>query len=190
MRACTYFNIAAGAFLFGLSSFAACGGGQSQASSPSSAEPAASVAPMDNPSTASSASPAAPSASGPSLAAAAPASAAPAPKPDRDMNDIRAVVAGNRDAFRACYDRSLKAHPGIKGTFMLKFVVNPDGSVKSAEADPTKSEIHAPDLEACAIGVLKSLRFPQSKKGMESTVNYPFDFNPKGPPPKTGEGAP
>ena len=72
---------------------------------------------------------------------------------------------------------------------MLKFVVNSDGSVKTAEGDVTKSEIHAPDLESCAVGVLKGLKFPPSKKGMESTVNYPFDFNPKGPPPKTGAGA-
>jgi outer membrane biosynthesis protein TonB len=180
MQACMYFNIAAGALLFGLSSFAACGGGQSQAIAPSSAEPVAASAPADSSSTATTASPAAAaSASETSLAAAAPATATP--KPDRDMNDIRAVVAGNRDAFRACYDLSLKAHPGIKGTFVLKFVVSPDGSVKSAEADPVKSEIHASDLEACTIGVLKNLKFPQSKKGMESTVNYPFDFNPKGP---------
>ena len=67
---------------------------------------------------------------------AADAPATVAAKPDRDINDIRAAVAGNRDAFRACYDRSLKAHPGIKGTFVLKFVVNPEGSVKSAEAAP------------------------------------------------------
>jgi hypothetical protein len=102
------------------------------------------------------------------------------------MDDIRAIVAGNRDAFRACYDRSLTKHPGIKGRFMLKFVVSPEGVVKSAEGDATKSEIHAPDLESCAIGVLKGLKFPPSKKGMESTVNYPFDFNPKGAPPKAG----
>jgi protein TonB len=102
------------------------------------------------------------------------------------MDDIRAIIAGNRDAFRACYDRSVKTHPGIKGRFTLKFVVSPEGVVKSAENDATKSEIHAPDLDTCAIGVLKGLKFPPSKKGMESTVNYPFDFNPKGPPPKAG----
>jgi Gram-negative bacterial TonB protein C-terminal len=98
------------------------------------------------------------------------------------MDDVRAVVAGNRDLFRACYERSLKAHPGIKGAFVLKFVINPDGSLKTAEADATKSEIHAEDLTTCAIGVLKGLKFAPSKKGMESTVNYPFDFHPKGKP--------
>jgi TonB family protein len=107
------------------------------------------------------------------------------------MNDIRAIVAGNRDAFRACYDRALKTHPGIKGTFVLNFVVKPDGSLKTAEADQAKSEIHVPELETCAIATLKGLKFPPSRKGMESTVNYPFDFNPKGPPPAKGTpGAP
>jgi TonB family protein len=184
MRACMYLNIAAGAVIFGVSSFAACGGAQSTASAPSP-EPAASAAPA---SASSSVAETPPAASSPSLAAASPVP--PPPAPDRGMDDIRAIVAGNRDAFRTCYDRSLKTHPGIKGRFMLKFVLNPDGTVKSAEADPTKSEIHAPDLESCAIGALKGLKFPPSKKGMESTVNYPFDFNPKGPPPKTGSGAP
>ena len=186
MRACMYLNIAAGAVLFGVSSFAACGGAQSSASAPS-AEPAASAAPASAGSSVAE-SPPPPAASSPSLAAASPAT--PPPAPDRGMDDIRAIVAGNRDAFRACYDRSLKTHPGIKGRFMLKFVLNPDGTVKSAAADPTASEIHASDLESCAVGALKGLKFPPSKKGMESTVNYPFDFNPKGPPPKTGSSAP
>ena len=185
-----YMNIAAGAVLFGASSFSACGAGQTTAAGPSSTEPASSATIAEPISSgATSAASATPASSSASLAAA-PQSVQTPPAPDRSMNDIRAVVAGNRDAFRACYDRSLKTHPGIKGTFTLKFVVNPDGSVKTAEGDVTKSEIHAPDLESCAVGVLKGLKFPPSKKGMESTVSYPFDFNPKGPPPKTGSSAP
>jgi TonB family protein len=101
--------------------------------------------------------------------------------PDRSLNDIRAIVAGNRDAFRACYDKAAQAHPGIKGTYTLKFVVNPDGTVKSAEADSAKSEIHAAELDACAVAALKALKFPPSKRGMESSVNYPFDFKPGSP---------
>jgi outer membrane biosynthesis protein TonB len=181
MQACTYLNIAAGAFYVALSSFAACGGSQPPASSPSP-EPTATAASVDIGSPPSSPAASAPATSAPSLAASPPSTAPAAP--DRNMDDIRAVVAGNRDAFRACYDKSLKSHPGIKGRFMMKFVVNPDGAVKSAEADVAKSEIHASDLESCAVGVLKGLKFPPSKKGMESTVNYPFDFNPKGVPPK------
>jgi TonB family protein len=113
------------------------------------------------------------------------ASAAPAKAvegPDRTINDIQAVVASNRDAFRACYDKAAKAHPGIKGKYTLKFVVNPDGTVKSAEADATRSDIHTADLDSCAVAALKALKFPPSKRGMESAVNYPFEFKPQGGP--------
>lgn len=89
---------------------------------------------------------------------------------------MRAVIAGNRDAFRSCYEGVAKAHPGVEGDFVLHFVVNPDGTIKSAEADQTKSQIHAPEMATCAIGVLKTLKFPPSRKGMETTVNYPFNF--------------
>ncbi len=184
MQACTYLNAVAGAVLAGLSSIAACGGAPTQASSPSSTDPTAAVASSDI----SGPSPT-PAASSPSPTPAA-ASAAPVAAPDRSTNDIRAVVASNRDSFRACYDKSLKGHPGIKGTFILSFVLNPDGTVKTAQADQSKSEIHAADVETCAVAVLKTLKFPPSRKGMESTVNYPFDFNPKGPPPKTVSPSP
>jgi TonB family protein len=188
MQACTYLNAFAGAVVVALSSFAACGGSAPPASSPSSAstESIAAAASADPAPSAPGAASASPS---PTPAAAA-ASAAPAPQPDRNMNDIRAVVAGNRESFRACYDKSLKAHPDIKGTFVLSFVLNPDGTVKSAQADQSKSQIHTADLETCAVATLKTLKFPPSRKGMESTVNYPFDFNPKGPPPKTGSASP
>jgi TonB family protein len=188
MQACTYLNAIAGAALVGLSSFAACGGSATPASSPSvSADSTAAAASADP---ASPAPAAATSAAPASTPAAAAASAAPPAAPDRNMNDVRAVIAGTRDAFRACYDKSLKAHPDIKGTFILSFVLNPDGSVKSAQADQSKSQIHTADLETCAIATLRGLKFSPSRKGMESTVNYPFDFNPKGPPPKSGSASP
>ncbi|MET0594717.1 MAG: AgmX/PglI C-terminal domain-containing protein [Polyangiaceae bacterium] len=182
MEACTYFNAAAASLLLALFSFGACGGSEpaphAPAAPPAQAAPAATypdpspVAPEPLPAAATAAPAATP--------AAAPAASASKANdgPDRNLNDIRAVVASNRDSFRACYDKAAKAHPGIKGTYTLKFVVNPDGTVKSAEADSTKSEIHAADLDTCAVAALKALKFPPSKRGMESAVNYPFDFKP------------
>jgi TonB family protein len=190
MQACTYLNIAAGAFYLALSSFAACGGSQPPASSPPSEPPAAAASSDTAPTAAPSPAAAAPSteASPPSLAASPAASSSGSGT--RPLDDVMAIVAGNRDAFRACYDKSAKTHPGIKGRFMLKFILNPDGTVKSAESDVQKSEIRTPDLESCAVGVVKGLKFPPHKLGKESTVNYPFDFNPKGPPPKTDKKGP
>jgi TonB family protein len=182
MEACTYFNAAAASLLFALFSFGACGGSEPAPQAPP--PPAAQAAPAPDYPDPSPVSPA-PMPAAATSAAPVPSSAAPAASagktnegPDRNLNDIRAVVANNRDSFRACYDKAAKAHPGIKGTYTLKFVVNPDGTVKSAEADSAKSEIHAAELDTCAVAALKALKFPPSKRGMESAVNYPFDFKP------------
>jgi TonB family protein len=183
MEACTYFNAAAASLLFGLLSSGACGGSTPAPSAPppASTSAAAPVPTYPDPSPVAPEPAPAAATGAPSGAPAAPAASAKASDgPDRNLNDIRAVVASNRDAFRACYDKAAKAHPGIKGTYTLKFVVNPDGTVKSAEADATKSEIHAADLDSCAVTALKALKFPPSKRGMESAVNYPFDFKPQG----------
>ena len=188
MEACTYFNAAAASLLLGLLSSGACGGSTPAPSTPPPASPqAAPAATYPDP------SPIPPEPVG--AAATPPAAAAPATPaasaskasdgPDRNLNDIQAIVTNNRDAFRACYDKAAKAHPGIKGTYTLKFVVNPDGTIKSAEGDSTKSEIHAAELDSCAIAALKTLKFPPSKRGMESAVSYPFNFKPQGAPSKT-----
>jgi len=183
MQACTYFNAAAAALLLGLLSSGACGSSAPAPTSPSGSSPVASAATSPDPSPAP-LEPVPAAATSSSAPATGPAPAASTSKaaegPDRNLNDIRAVVSNNRDAFRACYDKATKAHPGIKGTYTLKFVVNPDGTVKSAEPDAAKSEIHAAELDSCALAALKTLKFPPSKRGMESAVNYPFDFKPQG----------
>jgi TonB family protein len=185
MEACTHFSAVAASLLLGLLLSGACGGSAPAPSAPppASTEPArASTHPEPSPVPPESV-PAAATSSAPGAAPAAPAGKA-SEGPDRSLDDIRAIVTNNRDTFRACYDKAAKSRPGIKGTFTLKFVVSPDGTVKSAEADATKSDIHAPELDTCAATAFKALKFPPSKRGMESSGHYPFNFNPKGAPAK------
>jgi TonB family protein len=99
----------------------------------------------------------------------------------RGKNEIQAVIAANREKMRACYDAALKNNPGIQGDLVVGFVINPDGTVKSAEVDWKESELHVPELDSCAVDVLRSLKFPPSSRGLESKVNYPFNFNPRKP---------
>ncbi|MBI5535089.1 MAG: TonB family protein [Deltaproteobacteria bacterium] len=97
---------------------------------------------------------------------------------DRNISDYQAIVQSNRDKFRTCYDASLAAHPGIKGQVTLKFVLKPDGSVKEGGIEKSSSEITEEDLERCMMNALKTLKFPKSTRGMESTIRYPFNFKP------------
>jgi TonB family protein len=115
---------------------------------------------------------------------AAPATASEArevPKDARGKDEIQAVIAANRAKVRTCYDAALKNNPGIAGDLVVSFVINPDGSVKSAEVNWSESELHVPELDSCAVDVLRTLKFPPSSRGLESKVNYPFNFNPGKP---------
>ena len=112
------------------------------------------------------------------------------PKDARGKEEIQRVVAANRDKVRACYDAALKENPGIAGDLVVSFVIDPAGQVKTAEVNWAESELHIPELDTCAVDVVKTLQFPPSSRGLESKVNYPFNFNPappdsqnKAPPP-------
>ncbi len=124
--------------------------------------------------------PPAPPAPAPTESAAAPE---PAPAPAADSNGetrtsevIAQVIRDNRQPFRDCYEKGKKKIPELEGTLTLYFVLNPKGEVKTAELNRERSDIVEPTVVDCALGVLKAMKFPRSSRGMESTVNYPFDF--------------
>jgi hypothetical protein len=99
---------------------------------------------------------------------------------DRNATDLNAIVQRHRDRFRCCYDVAQAAHPGIAGEFVLDFTLNPDGSLKTASHNKDRSAIKDDGMGECALDVLKSITFPASKKGKETSVSYPFGFKPKG----------
>lgn len=114
-------------------------------------------------------------------------SATPAAAPSNDtrtLDAIRAIVQENRQKIRDCYDAALKNNPDIVGDLVVSFVIDPNGRVKSAEVNWNESDIHVPELDTCAVAAIRSLMFPASSKGLESSVNYPFNLNPKQLPPK------
>ena len=93
------------------------------------------------------------------------------------------MMADNRAKVRACYDAALPANPGIHGALVLNFTIDPRGNVKQAEVSWADSDIHVPELDTCAADAVRSIKFPPSSRGLESTVSYPFNFNPPRTPP-------
>jgi hypothetical protein len=112
------------------------------------------------------------------------AAASESPKPDaaagapetRTTEVIAKVIKDNRKVFRDCYEQGTKDLPDVEGTLTLHFVLDAAGKVKKAELNQERSTVKAPPVVDCAIAALKALSFPPSSRGMESTVNYPFDF--------------
>lgn len=97
---------------------------------------------------------------------------------ERNLTAVQKLVSDNRKPVRECYEKARKELPDLKGTLTIKFVIDPEGNVKSAELNPERSDIKSPDVVNCAIATIKSLKFPPSAKGMETTVNYPYNFKP------------
>jgi hypothetical protein len=98
----------------------------------------------------------------------------------RTTQSIQNAVAANRKPIRACYDKARKDLPDLKGTLTIHFVLDAEGNVKKAELNVERSDIKSPEVANCAIGELKKLKFPPSSRGMDTAVNYPFDFKPDG----------
>jgi TonB family protein len=186
-----------GLLLFALSSLAGCGG------APSSAAEAPANTSAEAPATPSEPAPAAessgaeatgetPSADtkptegsdekweGEDKAVAAGTPVARTKEETRTTAVIAETVKANRQPVRDCYDKGRKEIGDLKGTMTIKFTLDPDGKVKKAELNLQRSDIKAPAVVTCAIDALKKIKFPPSSRGMETTVDYPFDFKPDG----------
>jgi TonB family protein len=118
---------------------------------------------------------------GPAASGETSTSPASPPKDTRGKAEIQQVMASNRDKVRACYEAALAANPGIKGDLVIDFSIDPQGAVKQAEVNWSQSDLHIPELDTCAVDVVRSLQFPASSRGLESKVSYPFNFNPPRP---------
>ncbi len=101
----------------------------------------------------------------------------------RTIEVIQKIVKDHRQPVRDCYEKARKDIPSLQGDLMIHFVLDPEGKVKSIELNQERSTLKNPDVVNCAISTIKGLTFPPSSRGMESVVNYPYNFMPGGPPP-------
>jgi hypothetical protein len=96
----------------------------------------------------------------------------------RTMASIAALVKAHRKEARACYEKGLKQVPGLKGDVVVHFTLKPSGQVKQMDLNRDRSTITEASVVTCVLDVVRAIEFPKSSKGMEATVNYPFNFNP------------
>jgi hypothetical protein len=99
--------------------------------------------------------------------------------PGRAAEDIRAIVIAHRDEARACYEKSLIAHPGIEGDLVMRWTVDPKGAVTQVSNDVARSQIVEPSVVACIADILMKIQFAPSQRGFETKAFYPFNFHPR-----------
>jgi hypothetical protein len=95
----------------------------------------------------------------------------------RTMDVIAQIVKDNRKPVRECFDKAKKDLPDLKGDMVIHFVVDPEGKVKKAELNQERSTLKSPAVVDCSIKVIQGIKFPPSSRGMDTTVNYPFNLN-------------
>lgn len=95
----------------------------------------------------------------------------------RTMDVIAKVVKDNRQPVRDCFEKAKKDLPDLKGDMVIHFVIDPDGKVKKAELNVERSTLKAPPVVDCAIKVLQGIKFPPSSRGMDTSINYPYNLN-------------
>jgi len=97
--------------------------------------------------------------------------------PTIDEDDVIAVVRKKKGQVKSCYEKELKADPGLMGTVIVAWTVSPTGSVTGVYviANSTGNG----DLEGCVKKKIGDWRFPASD-GASVDIEYPFKFVPGG----------
>ncbi|MBX3183697.1 MAG: AgmX/PglI C-terminal domain-containing protein [Polyangiaceae bacterium] len=96
----------------------------------------------------------------------------------RDIEVMQKVVSAHRGCVRRCYESLRAKQPDLAGDLTMTLEITPTGEVKEAKLNAERSNLTNAELVSCAAGVLKQLKFPDHPKGFESTLNYPFNFQP------------
>lgn len=96
----------------------------------------------------------------------------------RTMEVIQKVVKDQRQPVRDCYEKARKELPSLQGELVIHFTLDPEGKVKAIEVNQQRTTLKSPVVSDCAIKVIRGLPFPPSSRGMETEVNYPYNFKP------------
>lgn len=88
---------------------------------------------------------------------------------------IRQKMEEAKGRIFGIYNRALRQNPSLQGKVVFKLVIEPNGSVSSAEV--VSSELGDPDLERRLLAAIRGIQFGASDV-LQTTLNYSFDFLP------------
>ncbi len=92
-----------------------------------------------------------------------------------DTSAVKRVFDQNNIAMRKCYERVLKANPGLEGKVTLEVKIVSTGAVSSAKARGVSLNNAA--INDCMERQAKTMKFPEPKGGSVRVAN-PYTFRP------------
>ncbi|HVU52265.1 MAG TPA: AgmX/PglI C-terminal domain-containing protein [Polyangia bacterium] len=100
----------------------------------------------------------------------------PLPPANPDPDGFVAAVRERLPAIKACFERAVKAKPGVAGKAVGRWTVDEAGKV--AQFSWESNEIKSPLFASCAQRVIESWRFPARER--PASVSFPFVFEQPG----------
>ncbi|MFZ5756673.1 MAG: AgmX/PglI C-terminal domain-containing protein [Pseudomonadota bacterium] len=96
---------------------------------------------------------------------------------ERTPDGIRAIMGHNNGALQAIWQDALRSKPALKGAVVFRLVVEPDGSVSTAEI--VSSELADPETEQKLAARIKAIKFGSIKDVLPWDDKYTVSFPPK-----------
>lgn len=93
----------------------------------------------------------------------------------RSDQSIRQKMEEAKGRVFGIYNRALRENPTLKGKVVFKLVIEPNGTVSSAQI--VSSELGDPELERRLLAAVRGIQFGTSDV-LQTTLNYSFDFLP------------
>lgn len=94
----------------------------------------------------------------------------------RTDEEIQIVFDRHKSALYRLYNRELRKDPTLRGQMVLRFTIQPDGSVSMCEL--RSSDMNAPELASQVVSRVRTFDFG-AKEGIPAiTILYPIDFLP------------
>jgi hypothetical protein len=100
----------------------------------------------------------------------------PPPPANPDPDGFVAAVRERLPGVKACYQRAVKAKPGVAGKAVGRWTVDTTGKV--TDFSWSTNEIQSPIFGPCAQKTIESWQFPARERPAD--VSFPFIFQPAG----------
>ncbi len=92
----------------------------------------------------------------------------------RDQDAVEVQASRTRQLIGGCYSIGLAADRNLSGVVVVRFTINPNGSVSGVRV--SKSNLGNRDVEECIVAAVQTWKFAPGST--TDTFEYPFSFEP------------
>jgi hypothetical protein len=96
--------------------------------------------------------------------------------PSDRITPVEKAILDNRNRFRCCFDAGGKRPPNQEFKMTMVLDLKPSGEVREASFDRAETDATSDEIEACMIGIAKSISYNESGVGKDTTFRHRFKF--------------